>query len=97
MLIAHQSDEELTPEMLNPPLGWEEIEEQKQTKRAMEYLLSMTPAQRLARHEEAAVVALRLNAIAEKFGLRSMGWRISGPSPRRLRRRRWCRAGDAQV
>jgi hypothetical protein len=85
MLAAHQSNEELTPEMLNPPLGWEEIEEQKRTERVMEYLLSMTPAQRLARDQKAAVVIERLDAIAAKFGIRSMGWRISGPSPRRLR------------
>jgi hypothetical protein len=87
MPAAHQSDVELTPEMLNPPLGWEEIEEQKRTKRAIEYMLSMTPAQRLARLEEAAAITERLDAIAAKFGIRSMGWRITGPAPRRVRQR----------
>jgi hypothetical protein len=83
----HQSEEVIDPEILNPPLGWEEVEEQKRRERAMEYLLAMTPAQRLQRHQDAANVAQRLERIAERYGIRAMGWLVDGPSKATVRRR----------
>jgi hypothetical protein len=82
MPAAHQSDEELTPEMLNPPIGWEEIEEEKRRDEALRYSLSLTPSQRLDRLQKAMAVAERLDRIAARHGLRSLGWSICGPVER---------------
>jgi hypothetical protein len=46
---------------------------------AIDYLLAMTPTQRVQRHAKARPVVDALNAFARQHGLKSMGWTISGP------------------
>jgi hypothetical protein len=63
-------------------IEWERAQEEEQIRSAIEYMLSMSPAERLERHSAAARAIKRLEAIAARHGLRAIGWTITGPALR---------------
>src|SRR4051794_12044548 len=68
------------------PVDWEERIEQQERVAARAYMLSLTPAQRLRRNEQACRVIARLKKIAEQYGLKAAYWEIRGPEPSREHR-----------
>lgn len=73
------NDESTVAGLLNLPVDWEEHIEQKERDAALHYMLSMTPVERLRRNDEACRVIARLEAVAERYGLKSVRWMIRGP------------------
>ena len=81
MSVSRQSDDSAPPpEGFDFPIDWELAEDERQLEAAIDYMLSMTAAERLRRNEAAVKVIRRLDAIAAKHGLRAMGWTTFGPA-----------------
>jgi hypothetical protein len=80
MSVSRQSNEmERIPDTLEEMNAWEQAEEDRRMRSAIDYMLSMTPAERLQRHCDANRVIHRLEALAAKHGVRPMGWMVIGP------------------
>jgi len=47
---------------------------------ALAYMLSLSPAERLRRNEEACRVVRRLEAVAARRGLKAVAWQICEPA-----------------
>src|SRR5689334_6573123 len=73
-------------ELRDLPIDWEEQIERKRREAARAYTLSLTPAQRLHRNEQACRVVARLEKIAERYGVKAAYWEILGPEPSREQR-----------
>jgi hypothetical protein len=81
MSISRQSDaSDRIPDTIEEMNAWEKAEEDRLIRSSIDYMLSMAPVERLRRHEDAGRVIRRLEAIAERHGIRpTAGWMITGP------------------
>ena len=82
MSASRQSDvTERIPDTLEELNAWEQAEEDRLIQSSIDYMLSLSVVDRFRRHEDAARVITRLEAIAARYGIRpTAGWMITGPA-----------------